>query len=85
MSSERSNTPNLLAAVLMRCAEEEGGVRALARALGISPQTLHDLIAGRRRPGKHVSSVIAGYLRGAEPVEGTVTADIVRGWSSQAS
>ena len=52
---------SLLGAVLLRCAQEEGGLRALARAIGISPQTLHEVLGGRV-PGTHVRRAIATYL-----------------------
>ena len=56
-----ASDPTLLAAVLRRCAHEEGGLRALARAIGVSPQTLYELIGGRL-PGKHVLRAVALYL-----------------------
>ena len=53
---------SLLGAVLVTCSREEGGVRGLARAVGMSPQTCYDLIAGKRQPMLHLSRSIARYL-----------------------
>lgn len=36
---------------LTRLAEETGGVRALAKALGVSPSYVSDVLNGRRAPG----------------------------------
>jgi len=57
----------LLAGVLRACAREEGGVRALARAVGLSPQTIHEVVAGCQ-PGRHVQRALAIYL-GVTPEE----------------
>lgn len=78
----REPKQSLLACVLARCAEEEGGNRALARALGISPQTLHELLRDLRRPGRHVARAIADYLVGAPSEEEEVSPDDVIAWSS---
>lgn len=58
MSSEPST---LLAGVLRASADDEGGLRALATAIGISRQRLYDVIGGRT-PGRHVQRAIASYL-----------------------
>ena len=53
----------LLGAVLLASAEEEeGGRRALARRIGISHQTLHELLTGARVPGRHVRRALASFL-----------------------
>lgn len=56
-----TGSTTLLAGVLRQCASEEGGIRALCRAIGISPQTLYGLLGGRS-PGRHVTRAIAAYL-----------------------
>ena len=53
----------LLGAVLLASAEEEsGGRRGLARRIEISRQSLHEVLAGAREPGRHVAGAIGRYL-----------------------
>ena len=66
----------LLGAILRRCAEEEGGLRALARMLDVSPQSLYDVMGGRV-PGKYLGRVVAGYLG--------VTPDQIAAWATETS
>jgi len=61
------STDPVLAGVLRACAREEGGVRALARAIAVSPQTIHGLLNGDP-PGRHVRRALALYL-GVRPEE----------------
>ena len=57
MSRHAPELPTLLAAILLKCAEEEGGVRALARPIGISHQSVYRLVQGTG-PGKHVLAAV---------------------------
>jgi len=69
-----SHGTTLLAAILRACAREERGVRALARAVGVSPETLHRVLLGRM-PGRHVRRALAAYL-GVAPSQ-------VAAWASE--
>ena len=70
---------SLLAAVLIRCSREEGGIRALARRMNVSPQTLYNVIGGRE-PGRHVLRAICDYLA-ERPPDTELTVDTVRSWA----
>lgn len=67
-------TTTLLGAVLRASAVDEGGLRALARIIGISRQSLHHVLAGRV-PGKHVIGALARYLE--------VSSDEVTAWAHE--
>ena len=65
---------SLLGAIVGKCAEEEGGVRAFARAVGLSRQTVYAVLKGRV-PGHHAMRAIAAYLE--------VTAEHVAAWAME--
>ena len=71
----------LLGEVLLRCAREEGSVRALARALGLSPQTVYELVKGEREPAKHAARAISDFLGGRQRHLDEFTADRVIEWA----
>lgn len=66
----------VLGAVLRESAIDEGGIRALARTIGISPQTLYDLLGGHV-PSRHVCRTIATYLE--------ITPHQVAAWAREAA
>ena len=74
----------LLGEVLLRCAREEGSVRALARALGLSPQTVYELVKGERAPAKHAARAIGDFLGGRQRHLDDFNADRVIEWSKLA-
>ena len=55
-------TKPLLGGVLLTCATEAGGIRPLARLVGVSHLTLYRLMAGTHQPGRHVRRALAAYL-----------------------
>ena len=69
----------LLAAILVRCSREEGGIRALARRMNLSPQTIYNVVGGRE-PGKHVARAIVDYLA-ERPPDTELSVDTVRSWA----
>ena len=64
---------SFLVSYLRESAVDEGGLRALARVIGISPQTLYDVLAGRP-PGRHVRRALAAYLE--------IPAELVTEWAN---
>ena len=77
---------SLLAAVLLRCSLEEGGIRPLARRIGLSPQTVYNILGGQE-PGKHVARALADYLAVRPPdtelCVDTVMTTALNIWSSK--
>ena len=73
----------LLGSILRTCATEVGGVRPLARAIGVSHESVYAVIRGTRTPSRLVARAIADYLAGRDHEADGVTAETVREWSCE--
>ena len=65
--------------MLFRCSQEEGGIRGLARRIGLSPQTIYNILGGQV-PGKHVAWAIVEYLA-VRPPDADLSVDTVQAWA----
>ena len=79
-STGRTSPSTVLGAILAKCAEEAGGVRPLARLIGVSHLTVYRLMAATHQPGRHVRRALAAYLNvsPAEVAEWALTAEALQ-------
>ena len=70
-----------LGEILLRCAQEEGGVRRLAHRIGLSHQCVYDVIQGAHDPSRLVKRAISDFLSGRRREEVTVSPETVGAWA----
>ena len=72
-----------LGAILWRSAAEEGGVRNLAREIGLSHDTVYRLIRGTHVPSRHCARAVADYLAGRNRRVDEISVEMIIGLATE--